>query len=99
MKNEAPEDEATPNNVTQEELQEAFSIPAVMVNKTLITSGGFHARLTFLEVREADDVIYRHARAAVTMDLAQLLKLRDLINRLEGNMQSVEIASEDGADG
>lgn len=82
--------------VSPEEIIEIHSKPAIWVNKTYLTSGGFNVRVTFAE-KVPDGV--PQSRAAVLMSVSDLLKLRDLINRIEREVETVELPREAAVDG
>lgn len=75
-------------DVTAEEMGAAISGPSVYVNKTVISGVGTGARLTFLEVHPNHGPQFR---AAVMMDLDQLLKLKALIEKIEESVETIEI--------
>jgi hypothetical protein len=67
-----------------------FEIPSVFCNKVFLTMYPVFGRLTFGEEQDGE----LHPRAAVSLAVHDLLRLRDLIDQmLEGNIRT--ISSED----
>lgn len=72
--------------VPQQELNVAYEGQAPFVNKFYITVTGAVARVAFCELRPDGQPIFR---AAVTIGLADLLQLRDLVGQLSQGWHQV----------
>ena len=66
--------------ISQQEIDVCYSIPAQLVTRTIITTSGPNARITFLEQHSPETE--PHARASVIMTLPEALNLRDLLTRI-----------------
>ena len=82
------EEQEAPKPVTSEEMDIIYSGPAVLSNKIYLTVGGPIARLTFAEHQPGRDPKFR---ASVAMTIADLLKLKGLIERLTKDAKLVEV--------
>jgi hypothetical protein len=81
------------HSLNKEELERAFSGQAPFVNRIVLTAGPVTARLSFLETHPEAGW---HFRAAVTMTINDLIKTRDLINRVlsDAQVSKVEIGAD-----
>lgn len=78
---------ATPaQNVSDAEKAASRQMPAPYVNKSVAAASDNLVRLTFLESHSGFPA---HARAAVTMTMEQMLKLRDMLNLIEAKHRPV----------
>lgn len=76
---------------TADELATAYSGPAHYVDKTMVTGQGTSVRLSFIE-RDPNGRV--HFRAAVVMSVDQMIKLKEVLQRVEDNMEVIEVEAD-----
>lgn len=85
------------SNVSQQDAEAAFALPAVFANKVVLTMTPTSGRLSFLET----STMGVQGRAAIILLAGDLIALRDLLNRSipDSNISKLPLGAQDDASG